>query len=148
MIEKLKKQKIRYRNQSNRTNKHNIRWLEQNYTEVAKCYDLKLKKSDYNSNRNQDKNLHSSPSGDPTLQMASNITRTSTNPQKQSTNIQNRKMFNNFLDSLDIATNAAVNSNVQLNTGYQQRTKSGSSHAAKLQAQQNQAIRQMHNNTV
>jgi len=30
----------------------NIKWLEQNYSDVAKCYDLKFNKADYNSNRN------------------------------------------------------------------------------------------------
>ena len=38
---------------SYRNKKLNIRWLEQNYTEVVKCYDLKLKSTDYNSNRNR-----------------------------------------------------------------------------------------------
>ena len=47
-------------------------------------------------------------------------------------------MFNNFLDSLDIASNppaqqhnAMINVN---NAGYQNRTKSGTNHGQKLQA--------------
>ena len=50
-------------------------------------------------------------------------------------------MFNNFLDSLDITNNSShvnnsnANNSGQLNTGYQQRTKSGTSnHGSKVQA--------------
>lgn len=63
-------------------------------------------------------------------------------------------MFNNFLDSLDIVqSNAPVNTSMQLNSGgYQQRTKSGSQHHgqnnAKMQAQNQAALRQFQNNTV
>ena len=32
--------------------KQNMIWLMHNYSDVAKCYDLKLKAESYNSNRN------------------------------------------------------------------------------------------------
>lgn len=50
-------------------------------------------------------------------------------PNSSQQHQQNKKMFNNFLDSLDIVqTNAPVNTSMQLNSGgyQQQRTKSGS----------------------
>ena len=138
--------------------KLNIRWLEQNYSEVVKCYDLKLKSTDYNSNRNR-KQFESPLTGSET--MVSNVPRGANSKQQgvapNSNQQQNKKMFNNFLDSLDIVqTNAPVNTSMQLNSGsYQQRTKSGSQQHhgqgnSKLQAQQNQAValRQLHNNTV
>ena len=46
-------------------------------------------------------------------------------------------MFNNFLDSLDITNNQSAqhNSLIQVNSSYQNRTKSGTNHGQKLQAQ-------------
>ena len=63
------------------------------------------------------------------------------NTAKQGTNLQNKKMFNNFLDSLDISAannnGPQVNTSVQLNTGFHQpRTKSGTQHGSKLQREQ------------
>lgn len=58
-------------------------------------------------------------------------------------------MFNNFLDSLDVTTNPPpVNTSSNVNMNYQQRTKSGSNHGAKVQAQLATNVRQSHNNTV
>lgn len=66
---------------------------------------------------------------------------------KQTANgLQNRKMFNNFLDSLDVSNVAQGNSHQHNSgTGYQQtRTKS----SQKMGAHHSGQARQMHNNTV
>lgn len=62
--------------------------------------------------------------------MASNVSRGGNS--KNTSNLQSKKMFNNFLDSLDITTNQQVNASANLNTGYQQRTKSGTNHGSKM----------------
>ena len=107
----------------NRTVKLNVAWLRRNYTQAARSYDLKLKGGgcdNYNSNRKNKQGAtspnYSSNSSAQTETMASNIPRGG-NSKQSGTNTQNRKMFNNFLDSLDMASNVKVNTSQQLNNG-------------------------------
>ena len=139
---KFRKRSKKIRN--NRNHQLNIRWLKQNYTVTAQCYNSKLNSSDYNSNRNS-KVSSTSPVSD-IVKMASRGANSKSSANNA--NLHNRKMFNNFLDSLDIASNAQVNTSAQMNTGYQNRNKSGTNHGSKLHAHQSQAMRQIHNNTV
>ena len=100
---KFRKRSKKIRN--NRNHQLNIRWLKQNYTVTAQCYNSKLNSSDYNSNRNS-KVSSTSPVSD-IVKMASRGANSKSSANNA--NLHNRKMFNNFLDSLDIASNAQVN---------------------------------------
>ena len=71
-----------------------MEWLVKNYAAELHSYDFKLKSKDYNSNRDN--------SSSPVL-MAARSSKQTANGQ------QNRKMFNNFLDSLDVSNSAQVN---------------------------------------
>ncbi len=47
-----KRKERKGRNGSKKRSKQNMQWLVKNYSDSAKCYDLKLNGPNYNSNRN------------------------------------------------------------------------------------------------
>ena len=69
------------------------------------------------------------------------------NSRSKAYNGQNRKMFNNFLDSLDIS---GANQSLQGNgNGYAAaRNKNNQSHGGKMSSNSTHAMRMVHNNTV
>ena len=77
--------------------------------------------------------------------MTSQAGRTS---QKQGQNGQlQKKMFNNFLDSLDISANQQTNTSTNLANGYS-RTKSQNTTQGGKMSSSTHAIRMSHNNTI